>query len=308
MKFSGHETFHIREGWLYKGLKLLHQDANAFRRPDCHDDLGVGANMAKSIRHWLLATSLAEIEAPGRLRFTKLGELFWRYDRYFVDPFSWWILHLELVRKDYYVSTWHWFFNYFCQHRFARETCINSLSRFVASRLKRRPSPKTLERDLSTFLSSYANPVPLILELDPEESYDCPFQELELISVFTESGVYSVNFAAKTIPSEALGYCLVQSVGQDKTSQYTEFTFERVVSVKNSPVRSFCLPAPLLFELVEQASCELGSEMIDVGGLAGQRTIRYRSLSPLEWIEHYFERFSNRKTLNYAGNVEALPL
>lgn len=56
MRFGGHETFAVREGWLYKGLSLLHERPDAFSDPFVADLLGVGRNMAKSIRHWLSVT------------------------------------------------------------------------------------------------------------------------------------------------------------------------------------------------------------------------------------------------------------
>ena len=62
MKFSGHETFAIREGWLHKGLKLLIKEPELLYDEYVADWLGVGKNMARSIRHWLEVTGLAERE------------------------------------------------------------------------------------------------------------------------------------------------------------------------------------------------------------------------------------------------------
>ena len=60
MKFSGHETFAIREGWLHKGLKLLIEEPKKLYDEYVADFLGVGKNMSRSIRHWLEVTGLAE--------------------------------------------------------------------------------------------------------------------------------------------------------------------------------------------------------------------------------------------------------
>ena len=64
MRFGGHQTFFIREGWLHKGLKLLKEDEDRDEKLLTHelsaDYLGVGKNMAMAIRHWLVATGLAE--------------------------------------------------------------------------------------------------------------------------------------------------------------------------------------------------------------------------------------------------------
>jgi len=87
MRFGGHETFHLRDGWLHKGLRLLKEAPEAFNSSIAADALGVGGNMAKSIRHWLLATGLvAKGEtANSALSATKLGLLVFEHDRYFTD-------------------------------------------------------------------------------------------------------------------------------------------------------------------------------------------------------------------------------
>jgi hypothetical protein len=94
MKFSGHETFTIREGWLYKGMELVQNNPTLFKdNIPCADALGVGTNMAKSIKHWLQVTGLTESIAtkPGELRFTDFGRLIWKYDPYFTDQGTWWL-------------------------------------------------------------------------------------------------------------------------------------------------------------------------------------------------------------------------
>ena len=60
MRFGGHETFAIREGWLARGLELLTTTPELLVDEFSEDHLGVGRNMAKAIRHWLVATGLAE--------------------------------------------------------------------------------------------------------------------------------------------------------------------------------------------------------------------------------------------------------
>ena len=70
MRFGGHETFAIREGWLHKGLRLLRDHPERLVAEEAADWLGVGRNMAKAIRHWLVATGLAApalVPHPGYL-------------------------------------------------------------------------------------------------------------------------------------------------------------------------------------------------------------------------------------------------
>src|SRR6056297_2907401 len=108
MRYGGHQTFSIRDGWLYKGLNFLVKEDERWKLVDdlAADYLGVGRNMAKSINHWLLATGLAkkvmEKGKSGRyvqtkyLEPTDFAKIIWRFDRYFLDTRTWWLIHINL--------------------------------------------------------------------------------------------------------------------------------------------------------------------------------------------------------------------
>ena len=49
MRFGGHETFPIREGWLNKGLRLLVEDPIKMTDEYYADWLGVGRKDRKSV-------------------------------------------------------------------------------------------------------------------------------------------------------------------------------------------------------------------------------------------------------------------
>src|SRR5690606_1817146 len=122
MRFGGHETFAVREGWLHKGLRLLVEDPKKLHSPDVADWLGVGRNMAKSIKHWLLVTGLAVSAKSTRgdslLQSTDLGELIYKRDPYLLQTGTWWALHVESANCDVHAVTWWWFFNRFSLSRF----------------------------------------------------------------------------------------------------------------------------------------------------------------------------------------------
>lgn len=142
MKYGGHQTFTIREGWLYKGLSLLIDEERRKQLVDDYamDFLGVGRNMAKSINHWLLATNLAEkrqeLNNKGKkvekkdIEPTKFAELVNKYDPYFMDEGTWWFLHINMINNPQHGATWHWFFNNFGQDRFQRQVCLSNLERY----------------------------------------------------------------------------------------------------------------------------------------------------------------------------------
>lgn len=71
-RFSGHQTFPFRHGWLTKAAMGIGEDRELFRREDALVRLGVGKNMVSSIRHWSQATGVIEI-GRGEARLTELG-------------------------------------------------------------------------------------------------------------------------------------------------------------------------------------------------------------------------------------------
>jgi len=78
-KFSGHQTFVFRYGWLEKGVRGVAQCPTLFSEDDALVRLGVGKNMVDSIRHWCQVTQLVETDSEvkgntGRhLRLTDIG-------------------------------------------------------------------------------------------------------------------------------------------------------------------------------------------------------------------------------------------
>jgi hypothetical protein len=74
VRFSGHQTFVARNGWLEKGVRLIQDDPGGFLAADSVVRLGVGKNMVESIKYWCLQTGLIEdADEPATMRCTDLG-------------------------------------------------------------------------------------------------------------------------------------------------------------------------------------------------------------------------------------------
>ena len=73
LKFSGHDTFHCRQQWLFKGIELIdNEDLKGFQSLESSIlNLGVGKNMVQSIQYWLRAFGLIDEEK----KKTNLAEL-----------------------------------------------------------------------------------------------------------------------------------------------------------------------------------------------------------------------------------------
>jgi len=90
MLFAAHESFHIREGWLRKGILGIERNPYLFLEEHTGDELGVGRNMVSAIRYWLQATGLAggvseNTNGKRTVHFqeTPFAQLVMRHDPYF---------------------------------------------------------------------------------------------------------------------------------------------------------------------------------------------------------------------------------
>jgi len=60
MRYSGHESFPLRYAWLPKAYRALARDAASLSDDErAMVELGVGKNMVRAIRFWVLATGIA---------------------------------------------------------------------------------------------------------------------------------------------------------------------------------------------------------------------------------------------------------
>ena len=187
MLFAAHESFHLRQGWLRKGL-LGGEHPDLFTREDATDLLGVGRNMVSAIRYWLQATGLTQIKTEtmdgkriSRFDRTEFARLLIRYDPFIEDEGSLWFIHYELATNFAQSTTWSWFFNRFGVRQFTQDMFLAHLQRFVDAEVKRKISPRSLEKDFRCFVRTYSRSSERAGHLSPEENFDCPLSSLNLI-------------------------------------------------------------------------------------------------------------------------------
>ncbi|WP_169054763.1 DUF4007 family protein [Azospirillum sp. TSA2s] len=289
MRFGGHESFPVRETWLSKGLILLHEDPSAFEDSLIADRLGVGANMAKSIRHWLRLTRLADGAGKGGLTLTELGKLVLAYDRAMLLPATWWALHVNVCSQNGEAIAWHWLFSRFQNdHRFDRVQCVEALTKQVASEGQRMPSPRTVVDDISCLLASYARPLPPPPD-DPEDATDCPFRQLGLLVHYRESDTYRFTRGPKAIPPEILCYALAAAFREERaTVAEIDVPVREALARPGGPGRVLALSAEAFAEALSDAERLLGPKRLRSEMVGGDRVIRLAPLTTIEWlIEHY---------------------
>ena len=222
MRFRAHDTFFIRKGWLYKGMKNVKKKPNVFTDKDENpmDVLGIGANMVKALRYWLQAVDLTEEPKTGKKYqfFTALGKVIWDNDTYFEEMGTLWLLHYQLSTNEKNATAWYYFFNEFKMTDFTKDDFVLSISNFVKLKYNEDVAISSFEGDFDCIINTYvsrikSNPA----KVHPESNIDCPFGELELVDIVNKKEKsYKKSSPKKNTlhPLIVLAVLLDQSKGQ----------------------------------------------------------------------------------------------
>lgn len=205
--FAGHETFPFRYSWLTKGYARLRTRADALGDLDeTMKELGLGKNMARSLRHWMLATRMCEPLDDSRtrhLRPTSIADLLLDEthgrDPYLEDPGTLWLLHWGLCSPTGRATTWHVAFSLVRDREFKKADLVEAVRRY-AHEHGSAVAVSTIERDVDCFLHCY---VAADARADvPDDALACPLTELGLIT--RTAGGRSETFAFARSPQHSL--------------------------------------------------------------------------------------------------------
>jgi hypothetical protein len=192
VKFRAHDTFFIRKGWMSKGMRniLVAPDVFVSRENNPMDVLGIGANMVKALRYWMVAVGLTTEPASGqRIQTpTDLGRIIHDDDPYFEETGTLWLLHYQLVKDQDAANTeataWWYFFNEFKASEFTRGDFVSQISKFLINSDEGEKPLRTLEDDFNCIVSTYVSRMKSNPEkVNPESNIDCPLGELGLIDI-----------------------------------------------------------------------------------------------------------------------------
>ena len=181
-KLKGHESFVLREGWLTKGIQAVSENHKLFTINSGADALGVGTNMAKSIRYWLNSSTLITDNSTMGVRLTEIGEIIRENDLYCEDIFTLWVIHSKIASNFEKATSWNLFFNDLnVSSGFTRDELFGIMKALIIEHTGvQEPSERSIRDDCSAILSMY-NSSDNAAE-DPEEKKNSPFEVLGLIS------------------------------------------------------------------------------------------------------------------------------
>lgn len=255
-RLKGHESFVPREGWITKGIHAVKENPDVFSAANFYgaDALGVGANMAKSIRYWLTAMSLAEVKKEAHL--TDFGEIIYEKDPFLEDNFTLWLLHDHLVTNRKEASVWYVFFQCGVDVGMTREEWQRAVDRHFRQEFGQpEVNEKSLSDDVNALLmmytkkrgtSSWKKSEPV----DPEEKSVCPFSELGLVMErdkrYSKSEPNLYEF-----PDDILLYRICKLLGES-SSEVKTLSLERLYAEKEGVKNIYHLSAVAMNDILDR--------------------------------------------------------
>lgn len=284
-KFSGHQTFAFRYGWLEKGIREVQRCPTAFSKRDALVRLGVGKNMVSSIKHWCLVTQLVEPDPTvsrntGRLlRPTGLGRKLFlgddAWDPFMEDDATLWLIHWLLLTNPGTGTTWQLLFSKFHRPDFTRSELVKFLVAFV-ERHSLRANESVLTRDVDCFLHTYVTGLTGKKLATPEEGFSCPLLELGIIQLTLDAEL--LRFAIGPKPSLApavFAYALGEFRREQIGSGRKTLSIQECLYGEGSPGQAFKLDENTVIEYVEFLE-DLTEGSVGLDDTAGIKQIYFR--------------------------------
>ena len=253
--FGRHESFPLRFGWITKGLEAIDEYPDVFSREDATVILGVGKNMVASIRYWLLAARIVQLDpATKTLTPSSLAKVVFDVhgDLYLEDEATIWLLHWLLATNAREATAIYWFFNHFHKRNFDTEDVATGLSDFVKQEFVAKVSQTTLKRDAQLVLRMYSrtssNP-----RVSIEDSMDSPLALLNLVERNDSKTWQSSPTDRGELPLEVLAFAVAQLFEHRQVKQlaFTDLLYSD---------RNHCAPGAV-FRLKEESLIEKLEEL-----------------------------------------------
>lgn len=282
-KLKGHESFILREGWLTKGINAVSVDSKLFFVNSGADALGVGTNMAKSIRYWMRTSGLVVDSSVKGVSLTNLGKTIQEYDPYFEDIFTLWIVHSNIVCNFESATSWNLFFNHMdVASTFSRDEMQDLMKSLVIEYTgDENPSERSIKDDCSAILSMYSKSAGI--QDDPEDKRTSPFEELGLVN-------HVGNHFAKKRPSyDKLDKLVVLYLIIDELNNNGSMQIDYLTEGENMPGKVLNLNRIAINDYLDSMQ---NSGYITVNRTAGLDIIyplRCKKLQKLDIVKKYYD-------------------
>lgn len=249
IRFKGHETFTIREGWINKGLTEINENPWVFNTNYGADALGMGPNMAKALRYWFKCAELIDEKPKEGVLLTEVGKLILKNDPYIEDIFTLWLIHCRIAANARQATAWNLFFNRFSYEEFDKNELVGEMKELALLAAEEvSPEKKVAE-------ASVVSDCDAILHMyvkrsrengTPEEKNVSPFAKLELLKLIDGKYVRKQPDLNR-LPEAVVLYLLADCLGEQ-----TSINMDELLTVENGPGKLLQLKRNALAELLEK--------------------------------------------------------
>jgi hypothetical protein len=307
-KFTGHDTFSLRYGWLFKAINHLNlggklQTSNDEKTREAIVELGVGKNMVNAIRYWAEASSLLEVQrAQSNVDYTtsEFGEYLFNADTG-KDPYleqigSIWLVHFWLNFNFEHLSAYRYFFNYSHVQHFEKTKLINDCFSEAKNLVSNETgSENTIKKDFDCFLNSYSkkykNDAAKKKQIVDEDTFNSPLAELNLIQDLGGSFYVSDLKERPELPIEVFIYALVEFIKvETEDSNINTVDFDSLLMKPGSPGRIFRLSESGLGQKLDEAQLytDNGISWVDSLGLRQVKVEPVYTNGPLSILNKFY--------------------
>lgn len=251
-----HGSFYIRNGWPTKILNALSKNETIFspnKELEAVDEIGVGRVMIKSMRYWASALGIAEEYKKSQgvlLKLTPLGELIKKYDLYFQNIGTLWLLHRNLSSLNSEATAWSWAFNFFNKKNFSKSdfcTDFNSFLRHEGVEYNK----KAIEKEFDCFKNTYVSEKEFDFKKVLEEDNVPFFSRLKLIS-YIGNGKFALNsVGAQDVPLDIIYFCILND-NHDLLATNSQLLIDHLLEDKGQIGRYMCLTYSVLIEYLQR--------------------------------------------------------
>lgn len=241
LAFSGHETFVLRSSWLKKAYDLLQIYPDLFAREDAFVLLGVGKNMAQSMRFWGRVCNVFEKGETG-YRATRFGAALLDdagWDPFLVTPTARWLLHWQIAARPEAAFTWYYTFNLLRRGEFSSAQLAQQITQWVAQSGGKVPSAATIGRDIDCMLRCYVRPDLAQRGVPVEDMLQCPLYDLDLVQAIPGQATYRLMSGSHSdLPDHLVAFAALQ---QAHALGRATLAFNELAYGERSPGRVFRL-------------------------------------------------------------------
>lgn len=276
LRLKRHETFSIRDGWIEKGLNRVQKDPYCFRKDDATRNFGLGSNMVKSLRYWLMASGLVDFNVQKGASLTENGMFLHEVDPYLENDFSWWLIHYNLATSpNGDTSVIKVFFN-MDYTKTEKELFFNIVKEKFEKEYGHINSESSLDADVTILFKSYYSED----DSNPENNLNCPLSRLGLVNLVNKKTYVKVCPSYSRLSYKLVYYSLVKCA-PDEGEEGISLNLEDLIKIDNNPLKVFNLTKTMFWSYLEEMK---KNGLINLVKTAGLNVISFDKVKKLRDI------------------------